>query len=171
SGEFRLDLDFHDEVFAPHEQARFADQLLGLLDAAIADPDGLVAAVPVFTPEEAARVAEARLVPEVAHAHVGPRNEVEARLVGIWESLFAASPIGVRDDFFALGGHSLLAVQLMARVRSAFDRELPLATLFRGATIERLAAALQATDPTDAEPPAGASIVPIQPAGAGAGAP
>ena len=48
-------------------------------------------------------------------------------------------PVGIREDFFALGGHSLLAVRLLARVRQRFGRELPLASLFQGATVERMA--------------------------------
>jgi amino acid adenylation domain-containing protein len=68
-----------------------------------------------------------------------PRNPTELRLVGIWEDLLGVRPIGVADNFFNLGGHSLLAVRLMAEIRSQLGRDLPLAALFEGATVERLA--------------------------------
>jgi thioesterase domain-containing protein len=62
-----------------------------------------------------------------------------------------------------LGGHSLLAVRLMARIQASFGQHLPLASLFQGATIEKLAGLLH-EQPHDH----GASaLVGIQPSGEG----
>jgi amino acid adenylation domain-containing protein len=72
-----------------------------------------------------------------------PRDLVELRLIQLWEELLGGGAVGVRDDFFERGGHSLLAVRLVAEIRARFGRELPLAALFAGATVERLAAALR----------------------------
>ena len=52
--------------------------------------------------------------------------------------------IGVRDDFFQLGGHSLLAARMFARIAEKLRKNMPLATLFRGATIEKLAQVIRA---------------------------
>jgi acyl carrier protein len=38
--------------------------------------------------------------------------------------------VGINDDFFSLGGHSLLATMLIARLRDAFEVEIPIAVLF-----------------------------------------
>jgi thioesterase domain-containing protein len=51
---------------------------------------------------------------------------------------------GAPDDFFALGGTSLQVIRLMAKVGERFGRDLPLETIFRGATITELARALRA---------------------------
>jgi amino acid adenylation domain-containing protein/non-ribosomal peptide synthase protein (TIGR01720 family) len=69
-----------------------------------------------------------------------PRTEAEVLLAGIWAALLRVDGIGRDDDFFRRGGHSLLAAQLISRVRRAFGVELPLAELFRDATLAGLAA-------------------------------
>ncbi|MCP4654590.1 MAG: amino acid adenylation domain-containing protein, partial [bacterium] len=76
-------------------------------------------------------------------AELAPRDALELELTRIWEELLGVQPIGIRSNFFELGGHSLLAVQLMARVRHRFGRDLPLATLFQEGTVEHLAVLLR----------------------------
>ena len=71
--------------------------------------------------------------------YVAPRDNVEYRLAKIWEDILGVRPIGVTDNFFESGGHSLLAVRLLARVEKEFNRSFPLAALFTGPTIDKLA--------------------------------
>ena len=93
--------------------------------------------------------------PELEHAPVAPRDDLEERLVRIWEKLLGVEPIGIRDNFFELGGHSLVATQLISRVRSAFKVELPLRYLFDGPTIAELATAMtRFQDKAEAKPKA-----------------
>ena len=83
-----------------------------------------------------------RVRPELENGFVAPRSPVEARLAEIWTSLLGIEPVGVHDDFFALGGHSLLATQVMSRLRTTFQLDLPLLTIFEAPTIAGLALAL-----------------------------
>jgi amino acid adenylation domain-containing protein len=75
-----------------------------------------------------------------------PRDELEARLCELWEELLGIEQVGIRDDFFELGGHSLLAVSLLSRLEARFGTELPLAALFEGRTVARLAEAVRNGD-------------------------
>jgi amino acid adenylation domain-containing protein len=76
-------------------------------------------------------------------AYVAPRDELEKRLVTLWESVLAIQPIGTGDDFFELGGDSLAAGQLFARIKDHFGVRLPPSTLALSATAGALAAILR----------------------------
>jgi len=65
--------------------------------------------------------------------------EVERRIAEIWCSELEVERVGAEQDFFALGGTSLTAVAVIARVRSEFEVQVPLAALFRAPTVSALA--------------------------------
>ncbi|HXO39837.1 MAG TPA: amino acid adenylation domain-containing protein, partial [Thermoanaerobaculia bacterium] len=91
-------------------------------------------------------------------------DAVEAELAAIWTQVLGRQDIGRENSFFDLGGHSLAAVRLMARIRERFGRELPLAALYRAATIERLAVLLRA----GSAPAVRSALVELTPAAGGA---
>ena len=99
--------------------------------------------------------------PEMQRTFVGPRDDLELQLTGLWEEVLNIRPIGVTDNFFELGGHSLLAVRLFALIDKRLGKKLPLAALFRGATVESLAEIVRQN--SFSETPS--SLVPIQPNG------
>jgi natural product biosynthesis luciferase-like monooxygenase protein/amino acid adenylation domain-containing protein len=70
--------------------------------------------------------------------YVAPRNELEQQVADLWAEVLRVDRVGIHDNFFELGGHSLLATQLVARVRSTFDVELPLRKLFEQPTVEAM---------------------------------
>ncbi len=74
--------------------------------------------------------------------YVAPRTPLEEALAAIWAELLGVERVGVHDDFFQLGGHSLLATQIMSRLLSSFQVELPLASLFETPTVAGLAGAI-----------------------------
>lgn len=70
---------------------------------------------------------------------IAPSTPTEKILAEIWAQVLGVDRVGSRDNFFELGGHSLLAIQIISRIREAFQLELPLRTLFDLPTIAELA--------------------------------
>ena len=128
-------------------------QTFMLLDALPVAPNGKVDRSALPTPNRSRAESE--------RVFVAPRDDLERRLVQIWEEVLGTQPIGVTDNFFELGGHSLLAVRLFALIEKRLGRKLPLTAVFQGATVEHLAALLRR------QPVAGlhSVLVAIQPGG------
>ena len=93
--------------------------------------------------------------------YLAPKDEIETRLVTIWQELLGIERVGVRDKFFELGGHSLLAVEMFARIQKDFGRSLPLIMLFQVGTVEAIAETLR----SHGKPAHPQGIVPIHPEG------
>ena len=91
-----------------------------------------------------------------------PRDYLEVRLIQMWEALLRV-PVGPAQSFFDLGGDSFLALHLFARVNRAFGCDLPVATLFTGATVRHMAEAVRRQQQSAQAPPE--SIVALQPEG------
>jgi len=87
---------------------------------------------------------EAAVGTDPVRTYLAPRDELEIKLVKIWETVLGTTPIGVNDRFFDLGGHSLLAVRLASIIESTMECRLPVAALFQAPSIAELAALLRA---------------------------
>jgi amino acid adenylation domain-containing protein len=75
----------------------------------------------------------------LSNAFRAPVSATELQLAGIWDELLGISGVGATDDFFALGGDSLMAVEIFAKIRDTFGKDLPLGALAQNPTIEGLA--------------------------------
>jgi amino acid adenylation domain-containing protein len=124
-----------------------------LLDALPLTPNGKV--------DRRALPASDQVSLEQGRAFVGPRDTLELQLTQIWQQVLGLPSIGIRDNFFELGGHSLLAVRLLVQIQKAFDKKLPLATLFQAPSVEQLAHTLRQQGWSATL----SSLVPIQPSG------
>ncbi|MVT45212.1 amino acid adenylation domain-containing protein, partial [Chitinophaga oryziterrae] len=52
-------------------------------------------------------------------SYEGPRTQMEAVMVKIWEELLGVKNIGINDNFFALGGDSIITIQVVSRAKKA----------------------------------------------------
>ncbi|MBO3748353.1 amino acid adenylation domain-containing protein [Streptosporangiaceae bacterium NEAU-GS5] len=72
--------------------------------------------------------------------YVPVRTPAEALVAEVWAGVLGRERVGASDDFFALGGHSLVAMQVIARLRAATGRTVPIQALFEHPTVAGLAA-------------------------------
>ncbi|HEY3919478.1 MAG TPA: alpha/beta fold hydrolase [Stellaceae bacterium] len=133
------------------------DGLVARLRLIVAKPEASLGAII----EEAPALPSATAPAAERPAYLAPRTVLELELAAIWERLLGVRLIGVRDNFFALGGHSLIVIKLVKEIESRFGATPPLAAIFEGPTIERLALALARAERRPFSP-----LVAIKPEGA-----
>ncbi len=68
-----------------------------------------------------------------------PRNEIEEKLVSIWQEVLRLQKVGINDNFFELGGHSLKAINISAKINKELNVSVPLREMFKTPTIKGLA--------------------------------
>ncbi len=68
--------------------------------------------------------------------YVPARNEIEKKLVSIWEKVLGRVRIGIKDDFFDLGGHSLKIIRLINEYHITFDVKLGIKDIFSNPKLE-----------------------------------
>jgi thioesterase domain-containing protein/acyl carrier protein len=100
--------------------------------------------------------------PNLANPYKPPRDELEKKLVNLWETEIGIEGIGVDDDFFDLGGDSLIGVMLFISIEKALGRSLPVSVLLTAPTIDRQAELIRNSSADDDLSP----IIPIRPTGA-----
>ncbi|CAM3987833.1 non-ribosomal peptide synthetase [Mesobacillus zeae] len=66
-------------------------------------------------------------------------NEIEQKLVAIWDEMLKVERIGIQDNFFELGGHSLKATIVSGRIQKELEVEIGVSDLFQYPTIKELA--------------------------------
>jgi acyl-CoA synthetase (AMP-forming)/AMP-acid ligase II/acyl carrier protein len=68
-----------------------------------------------------------------------PETDLEATIAEIYREVLGVRDVSAQDNFFELGGDSLRATQVISRIRSIFQIDLPIATIFWRATVVDLA--------------------------------
>ncbi len=74
-----------------------------------------------------------------------PRNEIEEKLVNIWQEVLGIERIGINDNFFELGGHSLKAINIAAKINKVLNVSVPLGEMFKIPTIKGLSGYVEGT--------------------------
>jgi amino acid adenylation domain-containing protein len=74
--------------------------------------------------------------------YIAPRTPTEKVLADIWCDVLKRKGLSINEDFFELGGNSLLAMQVLSRVRYAFEVDLSWRSLFESPTVEQMNASI-----------------------------
>jgi hypothetical protein len=82
--------------------------------------------------------------PGLTADYVAPRDEMEARLAGIWCDVLGVESVGIHDDFLALGGDSILSLRVAGLAAQVGIPLLP-AQLLEYPTIAELAGRVRTT--------------------------
>ena len=77
--------------------------------------------------------------PRLSTPYQAPDNDLQHKIVHIWERFFGIKPVGIHDDFFELGGDSLKAMNVSAIIQKELDVEIPVAEFFNRQTVKGLA--------------------------------
>lgn len=67
-----------------------------------------------------------------------PSNEIEERMLKVWEKVLNVTGIDTEDTFFEAGGDSILAVKLSKEISSEFTINMNVTTIFQYPSIKKL---------------------------------
>jgi amino acid adenylation domain-containing protein/non-ribosomal peptide synthase protein (TIGR01720 family) len=66
-----------------------------------------------------------------------PGNDIQQKLVLVWQEVLRSEKIGINDNFFVIGGDSIKAIQIASRL-SVHGYRLDISVLFKNPTIKQL---------------------------------
>jgi acyl transferase domain-containing protein/SAM-dependent methyltransferase len=81
--------------------------------------------------------------PKLKNAYAPPTNDLEQKLVEVYQEFLGIEQIGIDDSFFALGGDSLTGTVLISQLRTIFQIDLPVRLLFEAPTIAEFALVIE----------------------------
>ncbi|MGD2086567.1 MAG: SDR family oxidoreductase [Candidatus Aminicenantes bacterium] len=80
---------------------------------------------------------------KIAVAAVEPVTDIEKSVAGIWKDVLQLETVGIHENFFDTGGNSLNILRIVSELKKVFDRQIPLAIMFRYPTISAMAQYLE----------------------------
>ncbi len=70
--------------------------------------------------------------------YIAATNEIEEKLVSIWNEVLGVEKIGINDNFFELGGHSLKAIKIVSIIQKELMAEISVGDIFSNPTVRQL---------------------------------
>ncbi|MCP4157976.1 MAG: amino acid adenylation domain-containing protein, partial [bacterium] len=83
----------------------------------------------------------------ISSGYQAPTNEIEEKLVEIWQVVLALEQIGVTDNFFEIGGYSLKAIRMLAKIQESLPGiTVRMNDIFMYQTVRQLATYILSVD-------------------------
>ncbi|MFI4918473.1 MAG: amino acid adenylation domain-containing protein [Legionellales bacterium] len=98
---------------------------------------------------------------EQSAEYVAPRNELEASFCELWQHVLGVPRVGISDNFFRLGGHSILAIHLSHRMSQVTHLHVPVTTILKSLTIEKIVVELFLTKAVQEIPAINSKVAPL----------
>jgi thioesterase domain-containing protein/NRPS condensation-like uncharacterized protein len=155
AGALKIAFEYRTSLFEEETIQSLAKHYQSVLKLFVVDPsqtlDQLksVAGIPNWEPTE------------VKQPYIPPRNDLEQKLVSIWEKNLLVHPIGVKESFLSLGGTSLTAIQILGQIERDLGLSLSLPVFSSAINIEGLARVLN----WGSKDPEWSPLVPLQTSG------
>lgn len=83
--------------------------------------------------------------PNITSEITRPKNDIERRLLSLWESVLPVQDISTNANFFEIGGHSLMATKLLSKIRSEFEVSIAISDVFHHPTIQQCAQLIESS--------------------------
>jgi surfactin synthase thioesterase subunit len=142
-----IDVVYSADLYDGSTIERMLDHLRGLIEGLVADPDRIVAELPIPRLTTPGGGADAARQPAAGQPPAEVDSATIERVRAIWREVLDVTEIGLHDDFFDLGGNSFA----MIKVRRALGGGFPMVELFRHRTVLGLAGYLDGLSGTGAE--------------------
>ncbi|MCP4148329.1 MAG: AMP-binding protein, partial [bacterium] len=75
--------------------------------------------------------------------HIPPGNDIEKRLLKVWQETMQRERIGITENYFNIGGDSIKAIRLINAVNRELDTGLTILDLYQNDTIRQLAGQIE----------------------------
>ena len=70
--------------------------------------------------------------------YIAPQNEIQKKLVKMFENVLNVKPIGINDNFFEIGGNSIQAIQITNQMTEKIGCFMDIGKLFEYPTISKI---------------------------------
>ncbi len=76
------------------------------------------------------------LIPETKTLCIPPQNDLQQKLLEIWQEVLGSQELGIRQDFFEAGGDSIKAMQIIGLLKK-YGYQAQIRSLFQNPTVEK----------------------------------
>ncbi len=78
--------------------------------------------------------------------YAAPANEIEEKLVSIWQELLQLEKVGINDNFFDLGGNSLSIIKMHTKIEEQNIGKIKVTDIFANPTISKLSEFIESSN-------------------------